>query len=258
MTLRVSTGLRNHLLSGGSLKDALNNGRLEIYSGTQPATADAAVSGTLLVTISKASGAWTAEVPSTGSITLTGGSAGSVDDVKVNGVSILDAVVPYNTSLTQTATDLAAALNRSATNLDWNASASGAVVTLTTKPQRGPLYASATLVSTTTTLTKTDSAPTGGAAAANGLQFEDGAAGTMVKRASQTWTGVAVADGTAGWFRCYGPVADAGGADAAGAMLRLDGAIATSGGELNMTPTSIANGSTQTANTFSPTVPASM
>lgn len=257
MTLRISTGLRNHLLSGGSLKDALNNGRIEIYSGSQPASADAAVSGTLLVTITKSSGAWTAETPSTGSIELTGGSSGSVNDVTVDSVSILDATVPYNTSLAQTAADLAAALNRSATNLDWLASASGAVVTLTTHPQRGAKYASSTLASSTTTLTKTDTSPTGGVAAVNGLQFEDAGSGAMTKRTGHTWTGVAAASGTAGWFRAYGPHTDAGGADSAGTKLRIDGAISTSGAELSMSPTSITSGATQTVNTFSPSVPAS-
>lgn len=161
MTLRISTGMRNHLLSGGCLKDALNNGRIEIYSGTQPANADTAVTGTLLVTITSASGAFTAETPAIGTITLDSGSSGSIDNVTVDGASILDAVVPYNTSLSQTATDLAAALNRSAKNVDWMVSASGAVVTLTSKPQRGAT-SNKTLVTTTTTLAATDVSPSGG------------------------------------------------------------------------------------------------
>lgn len=52
MTIKVSTGLRNKMLDTGSLKSRLALGFIKIYSGTEPATADAAVTGTLLCTIS--------------------------------------------------------------------------------------------------------------------------------------------------------------------------------------------------------------
>lgn len=255
MTLRISTGLRDHLNSGGSLRDALNNGRMEIYSGTQPSSADSAVSGTLLVTITASAGSHTAETPTTASITLTGGAAGSIDNVTIDSISILDAVVSFNTSLTQTATDLAAALNRSATNLDWIATSATTTVTLTAKPNRGTRFNGKTQTVTTTTITTSDVDPTGGVVSANGLQFEDSAAGAMVKRSSQTWSGTAGNTGTAGWFRFYGPQTDAGTADADGTKLRLDGAIASSGSQLNMTPTSIVAAAVQTISSFTPTMP---
>ena len=46
--------------SGGSLKDIFRDGVLYIYSGSQPATADTAASGTNLVIISESSGVWAA------------------------------------------------------------------------------------------------------------------------------------------------------------------------------------------------------
>ena len=50
---KFSTGLRNAMLGSQSFRNALNGGQLRIYSGTAPATADAAVgSSTLLVTLS--------------------------------------------------------------------------------------------------------------------------------------------------------------------------------------------------------------
>ena len=53
MTLKVSTGLRNELLSGDSLKGLLDLGFIKIYAGTVPADADAALgAATLLCTIS--------------------------------------------------------------------------------------------------------------------------------------------------------------------------------------------------------------
>ena len=41
--MRLSTGLRNYLLSGGSMRSALNGGVIRIYSGTVATTPDAAV-----------------------------------------------------------------------------------------------------------------------------------------------------------------------------------------------------------------------
>lgn len=52
MAVKVSTGLRNRVLDTGSLKSRLALGFLKIYSGTPPASADDAVTGTLLATIS--------------------------------------------------------------------------------------------------------------------------------------------------------------------------------------------------------------
>jgi hypothetical protein len=49
--LKVSTGLRNAILDTGSLKSALNLSKIRILTGTPPATADAAETGTLLSVI---------------------------------------------------------------------------------------------------------------------------------------------------------------------------------------------------------------
>lgn len=52
MALKTSTGLRNGVLSGGSLKSRLDGGRINIYAGTPPATADDAVgAATLLLSL---------------------------------------------------------------------------------------------------------------------------------------------------------------------------------------------------------------
>ncbi len=59
MALRYSTGLRNKLLNDTGIRSALANGVIRIYSGAQPVNANAAVTGTLLLTITKSSGAFT-------------------------------------------------------------------------------------------------------------------------------------------------------------------------------------------------------
>lgn len=58
MATKFSTGLRNYVLVTGSLKGALDGGKIIIYSGAEPATADAALgSATPLVTITDNGGA---------------------------------------------------------------------------------------------------------------------------------------------------------------------------------------------------------
>ena len=69
MALRLSTGLRTELMgdgSGDSLKALLANGVMELRTGSQPATADLAETGTLLVRITESSGAFTGGVATNG------------------------------------------------------------------------------------------------------------------------------------------------------------------------------------------------
>lgn len=64
MAIRLSTGLRNKMLDSG-LADAFDtNGRINIYTGSQPATANDAASGTLLGTLTLATDAVTSAAAS--------------------------------------------------------------------------------------------------------------------------------------------------------------------------------------------------
>lgn len=258
MTLRLSSGLRNHLLNGGSMKQAFSGGKLKIYSGSQPSTADAAPTGTLLCTITDNSGAHTQEVRAQGSVTLTG-SAGSCTALTVNGLTVLGETVAFDTDLTTTAANLAEAINEYPSVPKISASASGAVVTLTA-PLGVGAGANGWVVDSTCGggLTGTDvnmGTTTAGVTAVNGLKFDKGAGGVMDKLDSQTWSGVAGTTGTAGWFRLEGPVTDSGSLDAAESQIRLDGAISTSGSQLNMSSTSITASATQTITSFPITLP---
>lgn len=255
MTLRYSTGAANHLAQHGSFKDAFNNGKIEIYSGAQPASADAAPTGTLLCTITASSLARTAEVLAIGTVTLTSGAAGSVDTVTVDGIQINEAAVPFNVSLTQTAADLAAEINRSVSSPDYTASASGAVVTISAKRGSGAAPNGFVVAGTATTLSLTFGNMASGVAAVNGLKLGNAAAGVIAKLASQTWSGVNAASGTAGWYRYTGSVADTGVADTTETQIREDGAIATSGAQLNFSSTTLTVGATTTIDTWTRTVP---
>lgn len=138
------------IFKGGSLKDIFKDGVIRLYSGSQPATADDAETGTLLVTFTVSSGAFTA----------------------------------------------------------------GAVT--------------------------------------NGLELGTPASGVIAKD-TDIWSGVAVASGTAGYFRWYDNSYVTG--DSAVAV-RMDGAVGTSGAQLNMSSTSITSGATVTLDSWQITVPA--
>lgn len=258
--LRISTALRNYWNEQGGIKDGLQNGKLMIYGGAaQPASADAAPTGTLLVTITDAGGTPTAEVLATGSIELTGGGSGSVNTLTVNSIEIMGSATNFNTSLAQTAADIAAKINANPQNLLFIATVVGAIITLTARRGLGALANGWVVAATVTTITKTTvnmGSGVAGVTALNGLKFGDGVAGAIDKLASQTWSGTAVANGVATWFRYVGSVADSGVLDSTESQMRMDGTVSTSGAQLNLTSTTIASGGVETISSFPVTFPA--
>lgn len=255
MTMRLSTGLRNFLAREGGIADALSGGIIEIYTGAQPASADAAPTGTLLCTLSSNAGAVTAEVLSSGTVTLTGGASGSVDTVTVNSINILGASVPFNGTLAQTAADVATQINRNKSAVEYTASASGAVITISALPGTGTTPNGFVVSGTSTTITTSFANMAGGVAQVNGLKFDAVVAGVLSKLATQTWSGTNVASGTAGWFRQYGSVADSKALDSVGVAMRMDGAVSTAGAEMNLNNTAFASGALTSLATWSMTIP---
>lgn len=256
MTLRYSTGLRNFLAKGGSLGDALQNGQIELRSGSQPTSADAAPTGTLLCVITSNAQARTAEVRATGTVTLTGGAGGSVDAVTVNGVDVLGASVPFNGTLAQTAADVAAQINRHKSAPNYEASAAGAVVTIKALPGPGAQANGYVVTATLTTVTASYANMAGGVNPVNGLKFDGASDGAMDLYLNQVWSGLNLADGVAGWYRFTGSVADSGAVDTTGTQIRLDGSVSTTGADLNLRNTTLAASATTRITTATATVPA--
>lgn len=256
MTIRISTGARNATATTLGLLGAFNKGSIRIYSGTQPATADAAATGTLLGTVTLSSGALTQETQASQTITIAG-SSGSIDTVTVSTLNIIpDGAVAFNTSTTQTAADLATAINR---NGLFTATSALAVVTVKPRPGAGATYNGVAFATTVTTLTATVGAGTlsGGVAAVNALSLIESAAGVVSKPTSAVWSFAGVAAGTAGWFRFVGSVADAGALQSAAPYLcRLDGAIATSGSDMGLSNITVAVGAPNTIDSAVFTIPA--
>ena len=268
MTLRFSPALQNFIATQGSWKNFFDNGHILIYSGTQPATPNLAVTGTLLATITSGSGTKTNEVLGTGVLTISGTTSGTVDTCTLMGVDILGGAVAHTGDNNTMATAVALKINRNPANTMVVASTTGAsgVITLTAHPGFGTTLNSGALTFTATTTTAavtstTFGSGTGGSvvgvAAANALRMDyNAAAGVFTKDTTQTWSGAAVATGTAGWFRYIGSIADAGSLDSSAVYLRMDGSIATSGAEMNMSSTNVTSGATQTLSTFQLTIPA--
>lgn len=65
MTVRFSTGLRNAIMDAG-FKPSMDGGTMHFYSGTQPADADSAETGTLLLKVTEASGTHTPGIATNG------------------------------------------------------------------------------------------------------------------------------------------------------------------------------------------------
>ncbi len=77
MTLRLSTKLRSNLAGPTGFAATFANGVIDVYSGTQPATADAAPTGVKLGRFTLASGAFTAGVATNG-LTFAAAADGAV------------------------------------------------------------------------------------------------------------------------------------------------------------------------------------
>jgi len=92
-----------------------------------------------------------------------------------------------------------------------------------------------------------------GGTATNGINLGEVSSGVLAKESGETWSGTAVATGVAGWFRFYDNSYTAGASTSA---VRFDGAVATSGSQLNMSNTSITTGGSTTIDSLALTQPA--
>ena len=86
-----------------------------------------------------------------------------------------------------------------------------------------------------------------------GITFDSAVAGVIAKAVAETWRFTGLVDGTAGWFRLY-QAADTI-TNSSTSVARIDGAIGTSGADLNLSNLSITTGQVNTVDTFTITMP---
>lgn len=264
MSKRISTAFANFLADGGSWAAGLSGGRIKVYSGSQPASANDAPTGTLLAVFTKDGGNYTAGVQATATITLSG-SAGSVSSVTVGGMKLMESSISYTTDLTTTAGLLAAEINLRKLAHGFTATSSGAIVTLLARKNSGDNLNGMTVAVTAATLTATinggSSTTLGGAGATAGVDAVNGlsflaATGGLLKKASENWQALGLVDGIAGWMRFEGSGNDDQSSDAiTQKFIRFDCSIGTTGADINVTNANVATGATQTFGKFELQVP---
>jgi hypothetical protein len=91
-------------------------------------------------------------------------------------------------------------------------------------------------------------------AAGNGLEFKPVSEGILSKNDDEVWSGVGLANGTAGWFRLYDNLYHTG---AVASAVRLDGSVGTSGANAILTSTAIKLDATTTLDKFNVRFPTS-
>ena len=90
-----------------------------------------------------------------------------------------------------------------------------------------------------------------GGSPGNGLNFGTSSSGIVGKIAADVWSGLGLTGGTAGWFRFFDNNHTTGSSTTS---VRFDGTCATSGGQLNMSSTSIVQDATTTVDSFNVTL----
>jgi len=109
------------------------------------------------------------------------------------------------------------------------------------------------LTTTVTTMTATSGGNiSGGVDAVNGLTFTAPTAGVISK--SGVWSFIGERLGTAGWFRMKASALDDG--TLSDLLPRLDGSVAVSGADMNLSNISITIGAPVTVDTLTITMPA--
>jgi len=114
-------------------------------------------------TYNTAIGAATAEAsaPSSGTVELTGGAAGSVDSITVDSVEVMSAAVPFDTDLETTATNVASNITANTSAPNYTAAAAGTIVTITATIM-GATTNGFAVVSAATTLSTADTSMANG------------------------------------------------------------------------------------------------
>lgn len=92
----------------------------------------------------------------TGSVTLTGGASGSVNDITVDGVSLMSAPVAFTVSLSATATAVAANITAHTSSPNYTAVAVGATINITATATGSASNGNIVVSATTITASKTD------------------------------------------------------------------------------------------------------
>ncbi len=262
MAVKLSTGLVNYLAGGGSIRKAFQDCELEIWSGAPPATADTANSGTLLCTVTK--GSATAVLrPGWGevnTVTVTSAVLGDTFsfDVTIGSEALVTTNVYTNTPDAGDVKHVALILARLFEQVGCSACATGSDGVIYVMAPSGKSLLIALHAGSTGTIAAVGDAVIAADTLGECLHFGPPTAG-VISKDSATWSGVNSATGVAGYFR-FIQNGDIGHGDLAAhalstTALRIQGAVSTSGAELNLSSTTLTAASTTTIDDGDFTVP---
>jgi hypothetical protein len=258
MTERISTGMRNWILA--MKRELLNDCVMKIYTGTAPSSADDATTGTPLVSITKSSatvstnerstpGRWSVTIPGTHAEGTYAVNITTADSVTATTCTYTTADPEGHADNNAIAKGLARVINETCQQVF--AIAEGANSKLYIQGRVGGLDISA-VADGGGTITIVTFSEIEVASRSDALCFALPASGAMSK-STDTWSGTIASSGVAGYFRIVRP-------DDTGVLSttekRLQGAVATSGAELNIGNTSLTATETHTVKTYSLTEPA--
>lgn len=241
MALRLSTGLRNALLSTkATATDLITGITISFGDGTGTSSRDQILdSGDGLSGFEKRK-----------YITVSGSGGGTNDGTfEILSVAAGAIEVPAGSFTTEAASAqiiLASANGGSISDLFRNC-----VIDIYSGSQ--PATADAAETGTKLVSITLDSGTFVADAAANGLNFDVAASGVLSKDTDETWSGLGLAAGTGGWFRMYDNGYTTG---ASTEEIRLDGSVATSGSQLTLSNTAITVGGTTSVTAAELTMPA--
>ena len=258
MAEKYSTGLLKEMLAGAPFRKIFADCVMKIYSGTAPATADAAIAGTLLCVVSKNSGPVSPGEVSTAkqaTINITAGTTGQTVIVAINGTDYTYTIPAGETGDLKA---IALSVARMLDDIDAiEAIANGGA-------GDGHVYIRSRVPGLTFTIAKGGGGGGGTATwsisddvvanvRSDCLQFDAPSGGVISKPAGDVWSGVNAAGGTAAYYRICKSNDD--GLEGT-TQPRAQGAVSTSGAELNLSSVNLAGGATTTIDQFSLTLPA--
>jgi hypothetical protein len=247
MALSVSTALKNQTLNAvrghGTITKSLKGGVGYVYSGTQPASADAAATGTLLgkITVGAGTYAWGAYQTTDRDGVCASSTPSGAGTITINGATSGTLGVGYYVTIYGTGNESAKIFRITGTGDNDEA---------IIEYLQGPNNSTVSTTNTFKTVTEvyvsaaTAAAVEVGYGITNGLMWAIAASGAMTKHASQTWQMVGIAVGIMGYVRFMGAATDDLGVSTT--LPRIDMRIATSGAELTASNTSVAIGATTT------------
>lgn len=243
MTTRLSTGLRDSMLALNSYPKNLVTGTTYAFEdGTGTSGADRITdSGNGFVTDGYVAGDY---------ITVAGSTSNNVAGKKVSLVAAGYLEIPAASLTTEVAGDqVIIGAGSSGGSMDELLRDGVIEIYTGTQPSTADLAETGTklLRITISSGAFTPGTPT------NGLNLNGSSSGVVPKESGDVWSGVGLADGTAGWFRYYSNAYTTGASTTA---VRFDGVCGVGSGELRMSSLSIATSATTTVDAATITQPA--